>query len=269
MIKRMVLISAIAALSACSSPEDMNDTIDQAASAQAQEYVFTQTQSDEANGLREFEYSWPAQVSAIPALAAIFEEERANQLAQQKTRWQEARQTCPDEFVSCRSDSFALEWQVVADMPGFLSLSNSLSTYTGGAHPNYGRSSTVWDRKAQRLLDPLDLFVSAPALQEALGETACALLNEERAQRRGGQIESDPDPDDWASACVGIEDTVLFLGSSNGEAFDRIGIYYGPYVAGAYAEGDFEFTVPVTQPVLDAVKPSRRKAFALAQGEGL
>jgi hypothetical protein len=59
-----------------------------------------------------------------------------------------------------------------------------------------------------------------------------------------------------------MEDTVIFLGSAKGKAFDRIGVYYGPYVAGPYAEGDFEFTLPVSPAILAAVKPRYRAAFA-------
>ncbi len=40
---------------------------------------------------------------------------------------------------------------------------------------------------------------------------------------------------------------------------------YTPYVAGAYAEGDFEFTLPVSPAMLRAVKPDYRDAFALGE----
>jgi hypothetical protein len=58
-----------------------------------------------------------------------------------------------------------------------------------------------------------------------------------------------------------MEDATIFLGSSDGESFDRIGIYYAPYTAGPYAEGEFEFTLPVTKAVLDTVRPAYREAF--------
>ena len=54
----------------------------------------------------------------------------------------------------------------------------------------------------------------------------------------------------------------MILGSSNGKAFDRIGILVAPYEAGPYAEGDYEITLPVTDAVIAAVKPEYRPSFA-------
>ena len=47
--------------------------------------------------------------------------------------------------------------------------------------------------------------------------------------------------------------------------FDRIGLLAAPYVAGAYAEGSYEVTLPVTPKVLAAVKPEYKAAFALGK----
>ena len=63
--------------------------------------------------------------------------------------------------------------------------------------------------------------------------------------------------------CPGIDEATVLVGSSNGESFDRIGIYFGPYVAGAYAEGDYELNFSVTPAVLDAVKPEFANAFSV------
>jgi CRP-like cAMP-binding protein len=57
----------------------------------------------------------------------------------------------------------------------------------------------------------------------------------------------------------------LLLGSSNGRTFDRIGLIADPYVAGSYAEGPYDVTVPITQAVLDAVKPAYKEAFSLGR----
>jgi hypothetical protein len=267
-----------ALLPACSSADEMSDAVGVGAEAQARSgedpqasltrrlaadaepFAFEETEGEEETGTREFSYKWPRQVSAIPALAAQLDQKRAEELAQQKERWAAAMVDCPGEYVACRNDAFQLEWKVVADTPRFLSLSSDFYAYTGGAHGNYARSSLVWDREAEASLEPVQFFASASALDDALGEKACNLLNRERAKRRGGPVE--PDPDDWANACVPMEDATIFLGSSTGERFDRIGIYYAPYVAGPYAEGEFEFTLPVTKPVLDAVRPEYREAFA-------
>ncbi|WP_394730930.1 PdaC/SigV domain-containing protein [Altererythrobacter sp. GH1-8] len=209
---------------------------------------------------RTFEYNWPREVNLEPELAAQLRDERQEQLDLQIGEWTDQLQACPVEYVSCRQNSFSLTWQVVANLPRFLSLSNGWHTYTGGAHGIYGRGSLIWDRQSRQSLKPLEMFMSAEALDEAVGEKACAALNRQRSKRRGEPV---PQDGEWPNQCVPVEDAVVFVGSSNGETFDRIGLYYGPYLAASYAEGDFEFTFPVTSAVIEAVKPEYRSAFAV------
>ncbi|HBM05432.1 MAG TPA: hypothetical protein DD369_07510, partial [Erythrobacter sp.] len=63
--------------------------------------------------------------------------------------------------------------------------------------------------------------------------------------------------------CPGLDEASVLLGSSNGKTFDRLSVYFGPYVAGPYAEGDYELDFPVTASVLDAVKPDYADAFSV------
>lgn len=281
-MRRMCLaLGAVAILAACSSREEISQTIgveetaqtgDAADTAQVsldrqevvdpQPFEFTENEGDERTGEREFSYKWPRQVSAIPELEAAVEADYKRQLATQKENWAIAQEDCSADALPCRHNRLSLEWQVVADTPRFLSLSSNTSTYTGGAHGNYERSSTVWDRENGERLKPLQFFTSPADLDAVVGGELCEQLNAERARRRGGPVE--PNADDWASACVPIENAVMFIGSSDGKAFDRIGVYYGSYVAGSYAEGDFEFTLPVTERLLEVVKPEFRNSFRAA-----
>jgi hypothetical protein len=148
----------------------------------------------------------------------------------------------------------------VADLPRYLSLSSNIATYTGGAHGNYGRSALVWDREAGKSLDPKDMFDLA-ALEQATATVRCRLLNAERAERRGEPVPADSS--EWSEDCPDMDSIILFVGSSNRRAFDRLGFYYGPYVAGSYAEGEYEVDLPVNAAILAAVKPEYRGAFAV------
>lgn len=244
---------------AASGDETAQEVLDRRLAGGASAEVFTDNE-DVPNGERTFSYAWPAQVTAIPALAEELESRRKAALEEQKGMWAESLEMCPEDAISCRNMSFDLDWQVVADLPRFLSLSNGFSSYTGGAHGINGRGSLVWDREEGRAVEPVAMFASPAALEGAIAEAACKALNTEREKRRGAPVPAGDT--DWFNACVGIEETVVFLGSSNGRTFDRLGVYYGPYVAGAYAEGDFEFTLPVTQAVVAAVKPEYRGAFS-------
>lgn len=220
--------------------------------------------TEEQNGAqRKFLYTWPRQVAAIPALVKVMEEDRTAQLAEQQELWDDMTATCPPDSASCRTATYEAEWSVVADTSRFLSLSSSIYTYTGGAHGNFGRGSIIWDRDTGQSIGPMQFFASPAALDDAIGERTCALLNAERAERRGEPV---PAADNtWPNQCPDIAEAVIFLGSSTGAKFDRIGVYYGPYVAGSYAEGDYELTLPMTSAIMKAVKPAYREAFAPAK----
>ena len=220
---------------------------------------FTDTQTSQ-DATREFAYSWPAEVSAIPALAETLAEERDRSLAEQKAEWQRSAAESPPDCVSCRNRGYEKEWQVVADLPDWLSLSSKTYQFTGGAHGTYGRTSLVWNKRTGEGMTGADMFLSPVALESALGAKLCDALNEARARRRGGPVENDGE---WPNDCPGLDEATVFVGSSTGQAFDRIGIYFGPYVAGPYAEGDYELDFPVTASVIDAVKRDHARAFSV------
>lgn len=280
-----VLAGAALVCAGCSSPEEMGEAVGApvAAAAQSGEASSTPPPAPEApeppaktarafvmddaerdgEAERVFTYNWPREASAIPALAAMLGAKRDASLAEQKEQWADAREACPPNAGACARNQLEIGWQVVTDIERFLSLSSNVYSYSGGAHGNYWRTSLVWDREAKAALDPEALFVSAEALEAAISEPACEALNQERAKRRGQPVPSNAS--EWPDACPPIADTVIFLGSASGTDFDRVGVYYAPYVAGAYAEGDFELTLPVTGAVLGAVKPEYRDAFANPQ----
>lgn len=271
-MKHLTALFAIPALLACSSPDEMAsevagagdesglDALARQVAADAEAVTFTDNETA-GEGLREFSYTWPRQVSAIPALAAQLEAERDRLLAEQKVEWAEAREYCPPESGACLNNTREESWSVVADTERYLSLSANVWTYAGGAHGNYWVSALVWDREEEESLDPLAMFVSAEAFDAAAGEEICQQLNARRAEKRGAPVEAGSD--DWANACVGVEAATLLPGSSTGDRFDTLGVYYAPYNAGPYSEGSYEVTIPVSAQVIAAVRPEYRDAFAV------
>jgi hypothetical protein len=252
-------------LAGCSSPEDVAGATataqadaDDGAAAKAQAVAFADN-AEQDGGTREFVYVWPAHVSAIPALDQRLTAERDKALAEQKSDWETALAEFPgDDCISCKNLSLSKEWKVVADLPRYLSLSADIYLYTGGAHGNSGFEALVWDRAADAAITPAAMFTSEAALQDALGEAWCAALKTEKQERLGADFS-----DDGFFPCPPVSDLTLLLGSASKQAFDRIGLLAAPYVAGSYAEGPYEVTLPVTQAVLDAVKPEYKPAFAL------
>lgn len=217
---------------------------------------------EENGGSLEFEYSWSEPIAAETELAALLDKDRRKRLEEETREWRASAGDCPTDAASCSSYSYANGYEVVANLPRFLSLSNGFYTYTGGAHGNYGRGSALWDREAKALIETADLFTSREALAKAVLTKACAKLDKERLDRRGEVIEGSGE-EDWPNNCPGVDETTLFLGSSNGSSFNRLGLYYGPYVAGPYAEGEYEIDLPVDSAVIAAVKPEYRRYFSV------
>jgi hypothetical protein len=263
-----VLLSGVLAVCACSEAQEYEakvgveterePTADRSALATDAEPGALELENERI----EFSHTWPAVANAIPALAARFEREAGSALAEAQTMAAEDQAAARADGYEFRPHSAEKEWETVAELPDWLSLSALIYSYTGGAHPNYGYDSLVWDKRANMARAPLDLFRSATAFKTALWEEFCAALDAERAERRGAPV--DPASTDGFSTCPEPREVTVLLGSGNSQTFDRIGILIGPYVAGPYAEGSYEFTFPVDSAVIDAVKPDYVAAFSRA-----
>ncbi len=248
--------TARAAASATAASAASN--VSASATAAARSAGAVSVESDD--GVLQFSYRHPAEVGAIPALAALLRSQA------DQTR-DEARKAALDDRDSARTDgyeyhphSLGIVWETVTQTSRFLSLSNSFYTFTGGAHGNYGFAGLVWDREHGKQLSATDLFGSRAALKTAVLKPFCAGLDAERRKRGIAK------PRDGATypRCVDpVSEATIVPGSTNRRAFDRIGFLIDPYVAGTYAEGSYEVTLPVTSAVLAAVKPEYRNAFAL------
>ncbi|QZH76511.1 MAG: DUF4163 domain-containing protein [Erythrobacter sp.] len=206
-----------------------------------------------------FEYAYPAEAGEIPGLAAWLDLRLDRQREALAREASDGRDQARDNGFPFNKYSSGTAWEVVADLPGWLSLSANLDSYQGGAHPNYGFDALVWDKENDRPLEPVSFFASAEALDAALGERLCEALNAERAERRGEPVEEGSDG--TFDTCIKPDETNVLLGSSNGRHFDRVGIQIAPYLAGPYAEGAYEFTFEVDDDLLAIVRPEYRVAF--------
>ncbi len=217
----------------------------------------------QANETLDFEYSFPAQADAIPGLRALLEDRAKKEGAEFESSAVAGRKDAEASDYPFRAYGYSTDWQVVADLPGWLSLSATHWEFTGGAHGNTNFDSLLWDRKAGTARDPVSLFASVKALEAAAQPAFCDALDKQREEKRGEKVVRSAD--DWMTACIGFDSVTVILGSSNGQTFDRIGFLVAPYAAGPYAEGDYEVTLPVTPAVMKAVKPQYRASFAVGK----
>lgn len=217
----------------------------------------------EENALYSFEYSYPAQAGAIPGLRVSLDADLATRLATLKRDAREGQAEARQNDYPYNPYAWNQSWQVVTDLPGWLSLSASYWTYTGGAHGMGWSGAMLWDRKANRARNPLNLFISKAALAKAIRQPFCAALDRQRSEKRGEPVNRASG--DQFDACIDPTEQTVILGSRSKKGFDRIGILVAPYSAGPYVEGSYEVTVPVTAAVLNAVKPAFRANFAIGK----
>lgn len=213
----------------------------------------------DSNDLYEFGYAYPDVVGAIPGLKAMFDrrlDQARDSLAGES---RDDRREAKKGGFPYRPHASDTTWKVVADVPGWLSLSSDIYSYSGGAHGMHGFDSLLWDRQAGMAREPADLFVGS-ALRQAIQRPFCNALDAEREERRGEPVRHGAD--DMFSDCINPLESTLILGSSNRRTFDRLGVLIAPYAAGPYAEGTYEVTLPVTPEVLAAVKPEYRNSFS-------
>ncbi len=210
-----------------------------------------------------FTYRYPAQAAALPGLKEWLENDLKTSRTEMADMAKEGRADAKKNDYPFHPYEIVQEWSVVTDLPDWLSLSEEIYTFTGGAHGNTGFAAALWDKRVNRLRRPLSLFLSDAALEKAVQPAMCDALDRERSKRREEKVVRNQD--DWMTACIGLKDTTVILGSAGHKAFDRIGFLIGPYAAGPYAEGTYEVTLPVTQAVIATVKPEFRSAFAIGR----
>jgi len=217
----------------------------------------------EETALYTFEYAYPASAAAVPGLRTALEADRARHLAALRRDARAGGAEAQENGYPFRKHAWTQTWQVVTEIPGWLSLSASYWNYTGGAHGMSWSGAMLWDRRAGRARSPLDLFTSKAALSAAIRQPFCAALDRQRADKRGTPVNRTGGGE--FDQCIDPVAQTVILGSHGRQAFDRIGILVAPYSAGPYAEGSYEVTVPVTPAVMAAVKPVFRASFAAAK----
>jgi hypothetical protein len=142
----------------------------------------------EENALYSFDYAYPAAAGAIPGLKAWLDGEidkqRTELVAQARTGRAEAKQGGFPYSAYYQ----ATGWQVVTDIPAWLSLSAGVESYAGGAHPNHWFAAMLWDKRAGQRRAASDLFVSKQALSQAIRAPFCAEIDRQRAEKRGEKV---------------------------------------------------------------------------------
>jgi hypothetical protein len=206
----------------------------------------------------EFHYEWPAEAAAIPALDLRFYTEAKRNLAEALKNAGEDQALAKQQKRDFNPHSVTTTWTTRGETPRLLSLSSDNGSDEGGAHPNSGTGSLLWDRKLDREISVNSLFASPAQFAAVTRRTYCKKLDAERAKRREG---FKPDLPEF-NACPKFSELAIYPAAKNKNGrFDRMVFVASPYVAGPYVEGEYEITLPVTSQLIAALKPEYRPSL--------
>ena len=208
--------------------------------AQAQAADFDRTEKSPLYTLR---LRVPESAMAIPAL-------RDRILALYKA---DAQQTKYDAKEDKDADpafhpyDVEITWRVTFQNEALISLSGDTYADTGGAHPNEGFQTLLWDKKAARAIALSDLFApgqAKPALA-AIADAAARSWNRIYAQRSGEEPGADSDE---AKMGIGPDaqklKTAALTYIKGHERANGIVLLYGAGQVWPHVLGDFRLSVP-------------------------
>lgn len=212
----------------------------------------------ETTGGLEFAYAYPAAAAAVPALVDKFARDMAATKADALKMAKEDNAAAKESGYPFRPHSLETEWSVAADTPRFLALQSQTYVYTGGAHGMTGYDAVLWDKARKQESSVKALMTSPAAFSTAIRDRFCAILDQQRAEKRGAPVVRG---DDDFTQCIDPMEQVLVPTSKDGKLIDGVTVVVGPYSAGPYAEGSYEVALPVNAAMRDAIKSDYRDAF--------
>lgn len=186
----------------------------------------------------------PQSIGGLPNLhTALFGEGTAD-----LRRFEEGAQATLSEYSGevegeIQPYSREIAWNDAGRAGRLVSLWQSASEYTGGAHPNTTYGAILWDADANQRIQPAALFADPDNLS-ALDTALCRAINAARQARTGeASALAVGSASDWA--CPRAIETAFVLEPSRveGKAGGLV-FLINPYVVGPYAEGPYSVVVP-------------------------
>ena len=204
----------------------------------------------------QFDFSWSSEAAAVPALVMRFHAElrkaKADTIAGGKME---------SSFRPGIGWASSTKITTSGESPRLLSLSRTYWAFTGGAHGNGRTTGLLWDRKLGKEISFASLFSSSSSYGPALRDPYCRALDQERIKRRGGDGKLNNGIGEF-DACPKFSDLAIIPADSHRDGrFDRIHLIAPPYLAGPYAEGDYDIALPVTRQLIGLMKPVYRASF--------
>ncbi|WP_165186246.1 RsiV family protein [Caulobacter soli] len=181
----------------------------------------------------------PAEIANYPALHTMLYDREVAGLRTFAAKAQADHKASTGQFP-WRPYNRQSQWFLAADAAPLVALRALWFEDTGGAHPNHGGSTLIWDTTANREVQPKALF-RPDADMSGLDKAICDAVAAAKTHRDGAVPLND------TFSCPKWNQTVLVPAPSTTPG--KIGgltALIDPYVVGPYSEGDYEVTVPVS-----------------------
>lgn len=205
-----------------------------------------------------FGYRWSSEAQAVPELARRFRSDAAIRKAEMLRMAAAEKAFRKTAKLDWNGLNFSRAWETLGQSTHLLSLVSTTSAYTGGAHPNTNTRGLLWDRRSRREVPLASLLRAGQSWDGAIRQPFCVLLDRERTKRRQEPVKRG----EWPSQCPALKELTLALADTNRNArFDHLEIIADAYVAGSYAEGRYEISLPLTATMLGRLKPAYRAGF--------
>lgn len=207
--------------------------------------------------LLDFEYSWPEAISPETQLVGRLSADLSKSYDEALAAARENKSDTEKYNAPFNQNMFNRAWSLEGQTKRLISLVSGTDTFTGGAHPNHESSALLWDRSTAGEIKLAELFASPEALESAVRPAFCKALDAERAKRRQGErLEGQ------FAECPALSELTIAPVDKDGDGkFESIRMVADPYVAGPYAEGDYEVVLPVTAAIAAGLKPEFRPDF--------
>ena len=213
--------------------------------------------SDE-NDLYQFEYAWPTEAVAVPQLDARFRRDMEKAKAELISGAKAARDERAKQGYDYHPHATQMSYETAGQSERLLSLESMVYGFTGGAHGSTGSGSLLWDRQSSREITLQDLLRQGQSWTGALRQPFCILLDREREKRRQEPVK----PDDLFGNCPELKElTVLLADTDKNRRFDHVKVIADQYVAGPYAEGPYDISLPITAKMIERLKPAYASSF--------
>lgn len=212
----------------------------------------------EKSDVLDFKYDVPAEATAIPAL-------RQKLLAHAESDKAKAIKDQADYAADLPADTtphpFELDtkWHVEGETLQLLVLVAEVYSYIGGAHGSDLYNQLIWDKAAGEEISFDALFTDKAKALATIRKQFCDTLDRERAKRRGGTV---GDLGDWSTRCPPFDKYItLAFGHPVGGKFGRVAVYIPADIAGAHAEGSYDFELYIPKAMIGFIKPKWRPSF--------